>query len=64
MLFSFIPPPQILGGWLCFIISLIGIGIVTAIIGDIATIFGCLVGLDDTVTGKTIIQICKGNMKK
>lgn len=57
VLFSFIPPPQILGGWLCFLISLACIGIVTAIIGDIATIFGCLVGLDDTITAITLVAL-------
>lgn len=40
------------GGWLCFILSLIGIGVMTAVIGDVASIFGCLVGLPDTVTGE------------
>ncbi|XP_075224296.1 sodium/calcium exchanger Calx-like isoform X1 [Lycorma delicatula] len=57
VLFSFIPPPGILGGWLCFVISLIMIGVMTAIIGDIATIFGCLVGLDDTITAITLVAL-------
>lgn len=39
------------GGWLCFFISLFGIGVMTAVIGDVASIFGCLVGLPNTVTG-------------
>lgn len=52
VLFSLIPPPTILGGWLCFIVSLAGIGLVTAIIGDIASTFGCVVGLRDAITGK------------
>lgn len=56
VVFSLIPPPSILGGWLCFIISLAAIGLVTAIIGDIASIFGCTVGLADPITGK-----CKKN---
>ena len=51
-LFSLIPPPTMFGGWLCFILSLVAIGFMTAIIGDVASIFGCLVGLPDTVTGK------------
>lgn len=51
VLFSFIPPPSFLGGWLCFIVSLAAIGFVTAIIGDIATVFGCVVGLRDAITG-------------
>lgn len=45
------PPAGIWGGWLTFFISLAVIGVITAIVGDLASIFGCLVGLDDTVTG-------------
>ncbi|XP_066905580.1 sodium/calcium exchanger 1 isoform X1 [Halyomorpha halys] len=57
VLFSFIPPPTIFGGWLCFFISLVGIGFMTAIIADLATIFGCLVGLEDTMTALTFVAL-------
>lgn len=57
VLFSLIPPAGIFGGWLCFVISLVMIGVMTAIIGDIATIFGCLVGLDDTITAITLVAL-------
>ncbi|XP_054286263.1 sodium/calcium exchanger 2-like isoform X1 [Macrosteles quadrilineatus] len=57
VLFSLLPPPQIFKGWLCFICSLIGIGVMTAFIGDIAAIFGCLVGLDDTITAITLVAL-------
>ena len=40
------------GGWPCFFVSLGMIGLLTAIVGDLAGIFGCLVGLEDAVTGK------------
>ncbi len=52
IIFALIPPPGYLGGWLCFFCSLGIIGLLTAIVGDLATIFGCLVGLKDTVTGR------------
>lgn len=52
ILFALVPPPGILGGWLCFFVSLGVIGLLTAIVGDLASIFGCLVGLKDAVTGK------------
>lgn len=55
--FALIPPPGIFGGWLCFFVSLFGIGILSAIIGDLATIFGCLVGLDDTITAITVVAL-------
>jgi len=51
VIFSIIPPPTLLGGWLCFFVSLAAVGVVTAIIGDIATIFGCAVGLRNSITG-------------
>ena len=45
------------GGWLCFFVSLGMIGLLTAIVGDLATIFGCLVGLKDEV-GKEKQSCC------
>jgi len=57
VLFALVPPPSILGGWVTFIVSLVGIGVMTAIIGDLASIFGCMVGLPDTVTGIVEIKI-------
>jgi solute carrier family 8 (sodium/calcium exchanger) len=42
MIFAFIPPPGIAGGWLCFFVSLILIGVLVIIVGDLAGIFGCL----------------------
>lgn len=51
VLFSFIPPPSMFRGWLCFFVSLCAIGFVTAVIEDIASLFGCVVGLKDTITG-------------
>jgi solute carrier family 8 (sodium/calcium exchanger) len=53
VMFAFVPPPHIWGGWLCFCVSLFVIGVLTAIVGDAAAIFGCLVGLKDAVTAIT-----------
>ena len=52
-----VPPVSIWGGWLTFFVSLAVIGILTAFIGDLASIFGCLVGLDDTVTAITFVAL-------
>ena len=52
VLFSLVPPTGMLGGWPCFFVSLGVTGVVTAIVGDLASIFGCLVGLRDSVTGE------------
>ncbi|KAG1679732.1 Sodium/calcium exchanger 2 [Nymphon striatum] len=57
IIFAFLPPVSILGGWLTFFTSLGMIGMLTAIVGDLATIFGCLVGLKDSVTAITFVAL-------
>ncbi|KAG0730061.1 Sodium/calcium exchanger 2 [Chionoecetes opilio] len=57
IIFALVPPPSFLGGWLCFFVSLAVIGLLTAIIGDLAAIFGCLVGLKDPVTAITFVAL-------
>ena len=46
------------GGWPCFFVSLGMIGLLTAIVGDLANIFGCLVGLKPSVTGTDVYFLC------
>jgi len=57
LIFSVIPPPGLLGGWPCFIVSLIMIGLLVIVVGDLASIFGCLVGLEDEVTAITFVAL-------
>ncbi|UYV61020.1 hypothetical protein LAZ67_1003136 [Cordylochernes scorpioides] len=57
ILFSLVPPTSILGGWVTFFMSLLVIGLLTAIVGDLASIFGCLAGLKDTVTAITFVAL-------
>ncbi|XP_076459259.1 sodium/calcium exchanger Calx-like isoform X2 [Babylonia areolata] len=57
ILFACIPPAQYLGGWATFVVSLGMIGLLTAIIGDLASIFGCLFGLKDPVTAITLVAL-------
>ncbi|XP_076456636.1 sodium/calcium exchanger 1-like [Babylonia areolata] len=57
VLFSCVPPPDIWGGWLAFFCSLVMIGVLTTFIKDLASIFGCLVGLKDTVTAITLVAL-------
>lgn len=42
---------------MCFFSSLVAIGLLTAIVGDLASIFGCLIGLKDTVTAITFVAL-------
>ena len=57
IIFAFIPPAHLLGGWPTFIISLSMIGFLTAIIGDLAGIFGCLIGLPKPITAITFVAL-------
>lgn len=54
VLFAAVPPTGIFGGWLTFFVSLAAIGFITALVGDVASTFGCLVGLE-----KVIEQLCR-----
>ena len=52
-----IPPPGLAGGWACFFVSLAMIGVIVIIVGDLAGIFGCLVGLKPEVTAITFVAL-------
>lgn len=59
-----IPPtiPQLLcvspcSGWATFGVALAFIGIVTAVVGEIASSFGCMVNLKDSVTAITFVAL-------
>eukprot|EP00927_Polykrikos_kofoidii_P041373 TRINITY_DN3527_c0_g5_i1.p1 TRINITY_DN3527_c0_g5~~TRINITY_DN3527_c0_g5_i1.p1 ORF type:complete len:892 (-),score=102.07 TRINITY_DN3527_c0_g5_i1:78-2558(-) len=54
---AFIPPCEYCQGWLCFFVSLVNIGIVTAFVGDLARLFGCVVGLGDLITAITVVAL-------
>eukprot|EP00286_Rhodomonas_abbreviata_P022860 CAMPEP_0181315752 /NCGR_PEP_ID=MMETSP1101-20121128/15540_1 /TAXON_ID=46948 /ORGANISM="Rhodomonas abbreviata, Strain Caron Lab Isolate" /LENGTH=875 /DNA_ID=CAMNT_0023422975 /DNA_START=315 /DNA_END=2942 /DNA_ORIENTATION=+ len=57
LLAAIIPPPSMAGGWATFWVALCLIGVVTALINDLASIFGCLVGLRDSVTAITVVAL-------
>ncbi|XP_048733379.1 sodium/calcium exchanger 3-like isoform X2 [Ostrea edulis] len=57
VLFAFIPPPSVAGGYLTFVGSLVLIGLMTALISDLASIFGCLIGLKKTVVAITFVAL-------
>ena len=45
------------GGWACFFVSIFVIGLLTALIGDIAGSFGCTIGLKDAVTAISFVAL-------
>ncbi|ELU04186.1 hypothetical protein CAPTEDRAFT_128764 [Capitella teleta] len=57
VLFAFVPPTDYWGGWLCFTFSIIGIGLLTAFIGDLAGSFGCTIGMKDSVTAISFVAL-------
>jgi len=57
VLFAFIPPTDYCGGWLCFVCALGMIGVVTAIVGDLASLLGCVIGLPDEITAITLVAL-------
>ena len=48
---------DIAGGYFCFVISIFGIGVVTAVIGDVASYFGCTLGIKDSVTAIIFVAL-------
>lgn len=65
------PTIRLVSGWLCFVVSISVIGILTALIGerkdksckrhvdevagDVASMFGCEIGIKDSVTAITLV---------
>ncbi|CAK7315907.1 sodium/calcium exchanger 3 isoform X2 [Vulpes vulpes] len=55
VLFACVPPTEYCHGWACFVVSILIIGMLTAIIGDLASHFGCTIGLKDSVTAVVFV---------
>jgi len=57
LFFALVPPTDYFEGWLCFVCSLIGIGLLTAFIGDLAALAGCCLGIPDSITAITLVAL-------
>ena len=57
LIFAFIPPPHLAGGWACFFGALAFIGIVTAVVGEFANLFGCVLGIKPAITAITFVAL-------
>lgn len=57
LLFAIVPPTDIWGGWACFVASIVMIGVLTMVIGDVASHFGCTIGLADSVVAITFVAL-------
>jgi len=57
LLFAVIPPRKWGNGWCAFGTALILIGAVTFVVGEVATLFGCVCGLKTVVTAITLVAL-------
>jgi Ca2+/Na+ antiporter len=55
--FACCPPPHYCGGWACFLVALCFIGLITAVVAEVATLFGCVFGLRAGLTAITFVAI-------
>ncbi|XP_070172877.1 sodium/calcium exchanger 2-like isoform X9 [Littorina saxatilis] len=54
---ALIPPTSIGGAWPSFFVSLVFIGAMTTLVEQVGKLLGCVVGLENSVTGITIIAL-------
>ena len=57
LFFAIIPPRHMCGGWAAFFIALAVIGFVTVLVGELATILGCTIGLRVSATAITLVAM-------
>jgi Ca2+/Na+ antiporter len=57
LLFAAVPSPVFFGGWLAFFVAIGLIGALTAVISDLAEMFGCLLDVPDIVTALTFVAL-------
>lgn len=55
--FAIVPPPAFAGGWACFWVALFMIGLVTVLIGDLAELLGCVLGISPATTAITLVAL-------
>ncbi|KAG8457507.1 hypothetical protein KFE25_004143 [Diacronema lutheri] len=55
--FAFVPPESWGGGWPAFFASLFFLGVWTAVVGELASLFGCVCGLGDAITAITFVAL-------
>ena len=52
-----VPPRPVWGGWAAFIVALLLIGAITTIVGEVATVLGCVINLKPSVAGITLVAM-------
>jgi solute carrier family 8 (sodium/calcium exchanger) len=57
VIFATIPPPDMGGGAPAFAVALVYIGLVTMLVGEVATILGCAVGVKASITAISLVAM-------
>jgi len=57
LLFAFCPPTDYLDGWACFVAALVMLAVVTALVGDLANLVGCALGMNNEITAITLVAL-------
>merc|ERR1719300_77232 len=57
ILFAALPPTDYYGGWATFFSSLAAVGAVTFVVGDLASTWGCMVGLGEAQVALSIVAL-------
>lgn len=57
VLFACVPPHHWRGGWPAFFVALTFIGLITMVVGEVATLLGCVCGIPQAVTGITLVAL-------
>ena len=54
---AMVPPGKVWGGWAAFLMALAIIGVITTVVGEVATVLGCVISLKPSVAGITLVAI-------
>jgi len=57
VLFAIVPPTEFFGGKACFVCSLFMIGLCTALLGDLANLLGCALGMAPSICAITFVAL-------
>jgi solute carrier family 8 (sodium/calcium exchanger) len=57
LLFAVVPPTDFAGGWICFCVALLMIGLVTCFIGDLANLLGCALDIKQGIVAITFVAL-------
>jgi solute carrier family 8 (sodium/calcium exchanger) len=57
VLFALVPPPNYWNGKAAFVVALMFIGLCTAVVEQMATLLGCEMSIDDSITAITLVAL-------